>query len=307
MSAYAPRWFLPVGLAGVAAGAVMALPDAGPAPRPVAQVAAARLVGSAGTPLFAATDLTPGRTVTRCIVIAHDGTGGTVRMAADDVTGTLTAHLRLTVRTGTSGCAGLTGPAVYDGTLAALSAAGPTGVDAGWHPVAGAGSRTFAITVRVDDDDAQGRTAGATLRWLIAPDAVPAAPTVTPATPAPVRTPVDGPALPAPAATGRPATGEAPAPAPAPDGDPGPETVRADRRGAHAPLLGRVVDGVLKVLTAGSRHAAIPLFGVLVMLLFFAVQDRIDKRDPKLALAPLTRDRFLTFDDEPRARRGGRR
>ena len=56
----------------------------------------------------------------------------------------------------------------------------------------------------------------------------------------------------------------------------------------------------LGTLAAGTaRHAAIPLTGLLIMLIFLAVQDNIDRRDPKLALAPLYRERFLRFDGSP--------
>ena len=53
------------------------------------------------------------------------------------------------------------------------------------------------------------------------------------------------------------------------------------------------------VLAAVSERSVIPLMLMLVLAtLFLGVQDRIDRRDPKLALAPVVRGE-LTFEEPP--------
>ncbi len=41
------------------------------------------------------------------------------------------------------------------------------------------------------------------------------------------------------------------------------------------------------------------MLSLVVLLLFLAVQRRIDEDDPKLAWAPLTRSRYLLFPEFP--------
>lgn len=48
-----------------------------------------------------------------------------------------------------------------------------------------------------------------------------------------------------------------------------------------------------KIVLEAGRHAALPVAFVALLLVFLLVQDRADRRDPKLALAPMSRDRSL--------------
>jgi hypothetical protein len=55
-----------------------------------------------------------------------------------------------------------------------------------------------------------------------------------------------------------------------------------------------LVATVTAVLAGAVETAAFPLLLLLVVILFLIIQDRIDRRDPKLALAPI-RSEALTF------------
>ncbi|WP_432524584.1 diguanylate cyclase [Kineococcus sp. SYSU DK006] len=58
--------------------------------------------------------------------------------------------------------------------------------------------------------------------------------------------------------------------------------------GVLPPAMARTVRGV-------ARHGEFPLLLLLVVVLFLALQDHLDRRDPKLALAPLHPDPPLAF------------
>ena len=66
-----------------------------------------------------------------------------------------------------------------------------------------------------------------------------------------------------------------------------------------SPDLGRYGSVVLPVagtlLTSTARHPQLPLTLIAVVLLFVLVQHRIDRRDPKLALAVPSEPRDLPF------------
>ncbi|MEU4621934.1 hypothetical protein AB0G04_18415 [Actinoplanes sp. NPDC023801] len=62
-------------------------------------------------------------------------------------------------------------------------------------------------------------------------------------------------------------------------------------------LATRTVAAVFEAVAANIGHLVVPLLALLAMQVFFAVQNRMDRRDPKLAAAPLTRDRFMYFDE----------
>ena len=75
----------------------------------------------------------------------------------------------------------------------------------------------------------------------------------------------------------------------------------------HAFIDSLPLDPTLRaVLTSMSDSGGFPLLLLVLLLLFIATQDRLDRRDPKLALAPLRReddidfepDRYVEFDGE---------
>lgn len=136
----------------------------------------------AGSSLFALTNLRPGSTGSRCIVVTSTGTlPSAVRLYATDVatTRSLTTYVSWTVTQGTGGsygsCSGFTasasGSSVYSGTLAGFTGAATayaTGLGS-WSP-SGNGSETrtfqFAYTVSsATPDTAQGGTATFGLTW----------------------------------------------------------------------------------------------------------------------------------------------
>jgi hypothetical protein len=60
--------------------------------------------------------------------------------------------------------------------------------------------------------------------------------------------------------------------------------------------LARLADDIIRAVGTAARHSAFPIALLVAMGLFLLLQDRIDRRDPKLALAPLHADPKLDFD-----------
>jgi hypothetical protein len=56
-----------------------------------------------------------------------------------------------------------------------------------------------------------------------------------------------------------------------------------------------VVAGVVKAVTDGRDHGTFPLALLAIVIFFLIVQNRIDRRDPKLALAAVSADEDLEF------------
>src|SRR5947209_14036050 len=96
--------------------------------RPAAdQLASVQLTDDdGGQALFAAHDLVPGATLTRCIHVRYSGPAAVaqVRLVAAAVAGPLAPSLSVTVAVGTGGgfggCAGFTGTPFYTGPLSGL-------------------------------------------------------------------------------------------------------------------------------------------------------------------------------------------
>jgi hypothetical protein len=274
--------------------------------RPVAdELAAARLTDDdGGAALFAAHDLLPGNTVTRCLQVRYAGGGpGQVRLTAADVAGPLTPSLSVRVAVGTgggfAGCAGFTGPAFYTGDQAGLGAGTgeAAGVPAAWTPD-GADTRTYQITVEVLPTAVDGQWAAATFRWLFIP--APGRPLATPDAPQP--------AVPSPALT--PATPQ-PRPTTAPGGHATPARGGGTGRGSGGasspaqPPLTQAIQDIQHVLHDSAvvgvrvaKRSPVPAVFLAVLLLFLAGQGRLDRGDPKLAKAPMWPVPYLTFEGE---------
>jgi outer membrane biosynthesis protein TonB len=138
----------------------------------------------------------------------------------------------------------------------------------------------------------------------------PGAPPAPPPSQDPVDIPEPSRPAPAPAERAEPAAATAevtpskPAPAPvqaqpSPVADrPGPEPARAPARPRQAPRqpAPENPNRALEVLAEVAGKVAFPAALALVVLLFLAIQDRIDRNDPKLALAPI-RSEPLDFID----------
>ncbi|MEA2705028.1 MAG: large repetitive protein, partial [Actinomycetota bacterium] len=85
-----------------------------------------------------------------------------------------------------------------------------------------------------------------------------------------------------------------------PDGEPGLTTPTTE---APLPPPAGIVEAAGRVVTEASRGAAFPLLLVALVILFLAIQDQIDRRDPKLSDAPVHAGEELEFGPPP-SRRG---
>ena len=125
-----------------------------------------------------------------------------------------------------------------------------------------------------------------------------------PAVPPPSSIIIPAPAAPAPTGSGRSASKAKPG-APKANGTP-------DVPGAVAPAtpttteapppVEQIIQTAGKVAGTVSKKAAFPLLLVLLMIFFLAIQDQIDRRDPKLAHAPVYPTNDLGFDPPPTRR-----
>jgi len=296
-----------LGLLSIALAAPAEVPGAR-----VAQLASIPLTDDdGGRALFPAAALGPGRPVSRCVQIQYDGPAspGDVFLLAEDVTGTLASRLDVRVERGTGGgfasCAGFAGSEVFRGPLTDLAAgsAGPAGVSTGWVPGA-ADSQTYRITVELAAGATSGQTTTATFRWLIVSSASPAGPDPTTPAPEPAAVPTAVPSAPSTRRPGLP--GVAPAPHP-----PGGDSHSPNRTGKRTPskVIGEIVEQtaevVYKVASGTARHSGVPIASIAAVVIFLLIQNRIDRRDPKLALAPVIGDPYLSFDRDQRADRAG--
>lgn len=59
----------------------------------------------------------------------------------------------------------------------------------------------------------------------------------------------------------------------------------------------QAADVAVKLTARTARHSGFPLASVGAMVVFLVAQDRFDRRDPKLALAPVLREPYLRFED----------
>lgn len=288
---------------------------------------AVRIWTDATGPLFSSANLEPGATRTQCLALGYEGRDGTSLRMAAATSGRLGSYLDLTVAVGTGGvygsCAGFVGAEVYFGTLADFSSryADPSAGLALDSGAAGPGVVSLRITLRLQDDNrAQGETAESSFVWYAlgngddpaeppevevpvtgsGPTAAPPAPTTpsaatTPtASPPPVSTATPRPTSPAPTAS--PTRTRTPEPvAGGPAAGPGED----DRRSLLERMFDTVYDTVREAAPAVVQGARIPLYLLPLVLLFLLIQNEIDRRDPKLALAPAYADPDLPFDYDP--------
>ncbi|MGW6128409.1 hypothetical protein ACWFNE_00140 [Cellulomonas sp. NPDC055163] len=241
-------------------------------------------------------------------------------------------------------CAGFTGERVFAGTLAELAALPARAAPSMPADGSGSATYRLTFSLR-SDDAAQGRTATAELGWLLtdAPSAaVPtlpprAAPSSSPAADegplgdAPVGDPTTGsdaddasPAAPGtpqvrarvvvpfagvasspgaagPGAPGGTDPGGAADPGPTSTGPTSPDGVQPGAAGPPT-APGAPSAGWLRDALSG---APFPLLLIVLVMLYLAVQDRVDSGDPKLARASLRAAPTLPFpdDDRPEAHR----
>jgi hypothetical protein len=262
-----------------------------------------------GAALFDVHDLAPGRPMSRCLNVSYDGPPGVgpVRLAATGMSGSLAAQLTITAEVGSGGgfnsCDGFTGSAFYAGPLAGLQGTDSSwlGVSTGWSPD-GVDDRTYRITVVLADGDAgQGATASCTFQWLMAYESAPAPlnPTLpaTPPLPATTTPSTSPPAAPPSTdvtvgpSTSVPPVSPAPrAPAPPPNAQP---------HGFLPTLAQAWHDAMLIADRLLTRHRGFPIALILASTMFLLMQKSIDRRDPKLMLAPVLHQPKLPFVDLP--------
>jgi hypothetical protein len=269
----------------------------------------AGLEAGSNAPLFTLTAMAPGQRYERCIVIAANVVGSAVRFAVSVVSGDLAPWLKVEATTGTGtsrGCGDFVadGAAFYTGSLAALDSEGTDGVPTGWLPKSSE-RRTFRLALEVvGDARAAGAKAVATLEWRQKQSLT--APTTAPATSTPVAPRGPGPTHPAttPSAVPSPFPRLSNAPRPSVSSQnsratsPGATAAQgssaaaapaavAGTAGSALPCTPATAARVSDLVAGIARFSALPLLLLFLVLLFLAVQDRLDRKDPKLAQAPL--------------------
>ena len=164
------------------------------------------------------------------------------------------------------------------------------------------GTYTFNV---VAVDAAGNRSAPAASVYSLRTSRAAAPVTVTPPAPAPPAPPPAPAVSPTPTPSPAPAAPTSPRPGPAPAPAAGPTTPAVS-----VPVLTTVpaaepglIRQAARVATEASKKAAFPLVLLALMILFLALQDQIDRRDPKLARAPVHAGRDLEFGPPP-SRRG---
>lgn len=280
---------------------------------PAQAVGTAKLVDDdGGTAMFdGSTRFVPGAQTSACLTVGVVGASSTdvITLAATDVSGPLAPLLDLEIEVGTGGshasCTGFIGTSFYTGTLSELAAATGDGVTTGWSP-SESPERTFRITAQLSpvaqpDDQAQ-----ATFEWRLSDNGV------TPPPPPPTSTPTERPTTsPGPTTSPRP-TSTTPAAAAGSSRSTAPETSEPEvtptateaptspDAGTAPPPNVRVDNGFMRRVIATVKAAVrspMALFApFLAFALFLYLQNRIDRKDPKLANAHRTqRDLELEF------------
>jgi hypothetical protein len=216
--------------------------------------------GTTGSALFGVDGLVPGHPVVNCLVVHFPAapSGTPVRLYAVVRSGELAPYLAVTVRTG-RGCSGFVPTGTpFRGRLAGLAAAHDRSPAGVLVPWPDGGGVAFEVRVAVADTNAaQGRAVRFDLVW------------------------------------------SAPELAPGTDGRS--SSARADGPARAGSLLGGLVRGVARLVKAVGlpllKAGSIGILTAVLVLLFLLVQGAIDRRDPKLALAPVRPPARLRFTD----------
>ena len=260
----------------------------------------------AASALFTVSKVAPGQPLTRCIALSYRGPASAVVRLHGTSTGSgLDEALQMTVEAGSGGtfndCSGFSGSVLlYRGSLAGFTATHGDVTSAldTFFPSQETETKAFRFSLTLDDaPEAQGRTASATFTWDAAelpPPPPPAPPAPNPPAPAPPE-----PAPPAPAPT-EPTTPPGPAPSEPTAAEAGARSSASGPKARTQPgaetgpqpstfvLAGRLAKEV-------SEKAAFPIALLVVVGIFLMIQDRIDRKDPKLALAPVYAEPDLYF------------
>ena len=307
---------------GIALGVTQAVSVAAAVGEPPAGAAFEVTDDDAGSALFSVAPLGPGHTASNCISVAHrleGGSGLQLRLFAE-ASGALAQDLGLSIETGTGArfgnCSSFKGSPIYIGRLGEFATIhGDATTGAATVVDAPEGLTAYRFTVWPLDTAAPSSTAEATFTW--AADLLPGAATTTAPRPM-TATLADAPAA-APTASAGAGTRTSPAGIAAEDASAAvtPETAPADltpvapsatssgsRRSTppsaaaslepiqDEPRFGELVGAVATVVvTKGS----FPILLIAIGVAFLLVQDFIDRRDPKLALAPVHAEPDVVF------------
>ncbi|WP_116451397.1 hypothetical protein [Blastococcus litoris] len=232
-------------------------------------------------------------------------------------------------------CGSFTGAVLWNGTLDSFPATGSPGIATGWRPAVTQRSvYRFTVTV-LDDPRAASLSTSATFRWAFTeaapppPPALPPAPVppttvAPPTTEAPPATVVPTPSRTANSTAAATSTSGAPAdgttevmPSTSPSAPassaPVPPADGGSKRVVEAPPLetgpaaavqaalaaaGQVAADVARTVQAVAQDGQYPLALVGVVAAFLFLQGRLDRRDPKLALARV-REELSEYRDFP--------
>lgn len=280
-----------------------------------ATVSAVSLVDDdGGVALFSAAGLSPGQVQAACVGVSASGSvdpATEVSLTAAVLSGGLSPYLQVWVERGSvpagGSCGDFSGGVVWSGTLDRFPATGTAGIPTGWHPALSQHS-VYRFTASVfDDPRAQDLRTSATFRWSFteaAPVPPPAPPLPVPPTDVPTTTPeptsgvgdsaATTTSAAVPADTTTPPTIDPPASPPVPTaGDRSRAVVEAPPIAsgpgavvqAALAAAGEAVQQIGRTAVAVARNGQYPLALVGVVAAFLFLQGRLDRRDPKLALA----------------------
>jgi len=228
-----------------------------------------------GAPLFTVTEMHAGDQHTACIDVTVSGAAPnkTVLFAGHDITGELATSLSVSVSAGpvtNDGCNRFVGTPIYNGTLADLSAVQGDGVPTAWLPIANPVYR-FKLTVTAGPKLGLEQKATATFSWRTVD--VSSAPILTRTMPPPLprNSEINGPDSP---------------------------ITKVELKQDARPWGVKALSAVGAVAADFLRHPQYPMALFALAFLFIVLQEWIDRRDPKLADAPVRND-DLRFTERP--------
>ncbi|WP_157749267.1 hypothetical protein [Jatrophihabitans sp. GAS493] len=275
---------MPAALAGLFVLVVAGVASASPTPT-LSDGTVSMFADNDGKPLFTVNDMAAGQVNTACtdVTVENAGAGDTVAFAGQQISGPLAKFLTVTVVAGpadANACGAFSGTEIYHGPLTGLAVQQGKGVVTGWLPKS-APTWRFRITVQAAEQLPLVSTAEASFAWhyntgspaaIIAPTPRPSVhPTVSP----------------------RPAA-VAPHVPPPPSGNANlahrPENPTVTLGRPEQPWLSQAVSTAGAVSAALLRHPQYPLVLLALAFAFFIAQESVDRRDPKLALAPVRND-----------------
>ena len=325
------------GLVGIAAIAVAAAIPADQRSVASSEGGPALTDDDGGSPLFEVPALAPGERLQRCIRVRYRGDADASVGLTADVAGPLADHTSVMVEAGRGGgfgsCDGFDGEVVFRGTFARAE----SGLaDARRWQARSDEAHTYRFTVAASDtlpeapsrfsaDIAWRATGGDDASRPPEPPTTPpndGAPAGDPPGPAPPPDPPPGetPANPPPPEPTRDASGSTPpgsrAKRHASRADPGGREAQGgvrtpgldagtndDDKGGVGQTVQRALDAAARAAVEAAKRGTFPLLLLGAMLLFIAVQNRIDARDPKLALAPIFDTPDVPFEPPPGEKR----